>query len=93
MQVYRVGTTGEGIDSEDLGESQPENGCVLIDLNTGEDNVRQIVSAVPQLPHILVTSTAALGARQLEIRGMPHVNGLPVVLGTNPHVTPITFIT
>jgi hypothetical protein len=81
MQVYRVGTTGgeaalgkisrlltgEGIDSEDLGRTQPENGCVLIDLNTGEDNVRQVVSAVPQLPHILVTSTAALGSRQLDL--------------------------
>ncbi|MDA0745642.1 MAG: response regulator [bacterium] len=79
MQVYRVGTTGgdsalgkisrlltgEGIDSEELGSRQPENGCVLIDLMAGEDNVRKAAAAVPQLPIILVTSTAGLGSRQL----------------------------
>ncbi len=79
MQVYRVGDTsgdspmgkisrlltGEGIDTDDLGDRQPESGCVLIDLMAGEDNVKKIAAAVPQLPQILVTSTEALGSRQL----------------------------
>ena len=50
MQAYRVGNsqgeaplgkisrllTGEGIDCDDLGDSQPENGCVLIDFTSGK---------------------------------------------------------
>ncbi len=81
MQVYRVGNTsgeaplgrisrlltGEGIDSEELGNQQPENGCVLIDLMAGEDNVRKVAASVPQLPHILVTSTETLGSKQLDL--------------------------
>ena len=79
MQVYRVGDTsgdspmgkisrlltGEGIDTDDLGDRQPDSGCVLIDLMAGEDNVKKVAAAVPQLPQILVTSTEALGSRQL----------------------------
>ena len=79
MQVYRVGPTageaalgkisrlltGEGIDSDDLGDQRPDTGCVLIDLNTGEENVKKVQASVPQLPHILVTSTELLGSKQL----------------------------
>jgi hypothetical protein len=68
MQVYRVGDTsgdspmgkisrlltGEGIDTDDLGDRQPESGCVLIDLMAGEDNVKKIAAGVPQLPRYQV---------------------------------------
>ena len=81
MQVYRVGDssgesplgkisrllTGEGIDCDDLGDSRPDNGCVLLDFIKGEDLVSETVATVPQLPQILVTSTMTLGGRQLGI--------------------------
>lgn len=81
MQVYRVGNsrgesplgkisrllTGEGIDCDDLGDDQPENGCVLIDFTKGEELVKDTVANVPQLPQILVASTTTLGSKQLSI--------------------------
>ena len=64
MQVYRVGPTageaalgkisrlltGEGIDSDDLGDQRPDTGCVLIDLNTGEENESNVSCVTFQLP-------------------------------------------
>ena len=81
MQAYRVGNsqgeaplgkisrllTGEGIDCDDLGDSQPENGCVLIDFTSGEELVHQTREKVPQLPQVLVASTQTLGFRQLDL--------------------------
>ena len=81
MQIYRVGETGsgspmgkisrllvgEGIDTEELGDQRPQTGCVLIDLMAGEERVQQITGTVPQLPHILVTSTELLGTKQLDL--------------------------
>ncbi len=81
MQVYRVGgeregaamkrisqlLTGEGIDSDELGNQRPDTGCVLIDLAAGEDLVHQVEGMVPTLPQILVTSTQTLGGNLLEI--------------------------
>lgn len=81
MQVYRVGNSrgesplgkisrllnGEGIDCDDLGDEDPENGCVLIDFTRGEDLVNETVASVPQLPQILVVSTMTLGSKQLDI--------------------------
>ena len=81
MQVYRVGNssgesplgkisrllTGEGIDCDDLGDANPNSGCVLIDFTRGEELVSETVALVPQLPQILVASTTTLGGRQLGI--------------------------
>lgn len=81
MQAYRVGNsrgesplgkisrllTGEGIDCDDLGETQPANGCVLIDFTAGEELVHQTRDNVPQLPQVLVASTQTLGFKQLEL--------------------------
>ncbi len=81
MQAYRVGDssgesplgkisrllTGEGIDCDDLGDADPENGCVLIDFTQGESLLDDTVASVPQLPQILVASTMTLGSKQLDI--------------------------
>ncbi len=80
MQAYRVGNSrgesplgkisrllSEGIDCDDLGDTQPENGCVLIDFTAGEDLVHQTRNSVPQLPQVLVASTQTLGFRQLDL--------------------------
>lgn len=81
MQAYRVGDsrgeaplgkisrllTGEGIDCDDMGDGQPENGCVLIDFTAGEELVHQTRGKVPQLPQVLVASTQTLGGRRLDL--------------------------
>ena len=81
MQAYRVGNSsgeaplgkisrllnGEGIDCDDLGDAQPQNGCVLIDFTAGEELVHQTRDNVPQLPQVLVASTQTLGSKQLDL--------------------------
>jgi hypothetical protein len=59
--------TAEGIDCDELGNQRPDNGCLLIDLTEGDEELRKVSASVPQLPVILVASTQTLGERQMEL--------------------------